>query len=115
MSKRLFLKNLLLLGPAEGLPLCLTQANSLHAGKFLETSTIAGFQYYQGDAIWTQLYAGAVRIDYQGHKLGYLPKLDNVTASQLLDRLERIEGCIAKLQVSDDPWQRVEVEVRWVI
>ncbi|PKO46836.1 MAG: HIRAN protein [Betaproteobacteria bacterium HGW-Betaproteobacteria-22] len=99
--------------------------------KTLQTSPIAGFQYHQGEILWTQLAINqplqlvreennkydnrAVLIEWQGHKLGYLPKLDNAAVSQLLDRGEKLEAVIAKLQASSNPWERVKVEVRWVV
>lgn len=99
--------------------------------KLLQISPIAGFQYHQGEAIWVQLSQGAalqltrepenkydtraVRVDFNGQKLGYLPRLDNAAVSQLLDRGESLSAYIAELRMSEDPWERVEVEVRWMI
>jgi hypothetical protein len=57
----------------------------------------------------------AVLVEWQGHKLGYIPKLDNAAVSQLLDRGEKLEAVIVKLQESSNPWKRVEVEVRWMV
>lgn len=100
-------------------------------GKLLQTSPIAGFQYHQGEAIWAQLSQGAslqlvrepenkydaraVRIDFNGQKLGYIPRLDNAAVSQLLDRGEALQARITHLQVSDNPWERIELQVRWLI
>lgn len=135
MSRRLFLRNLLLLGATIGLPTRIAHAQvklqDKHKGKLLQTSPVAGFQYHQGEVIWTKLSKGAVlqlirepenkhddravRVDFNGQKLGYIPKLDNAAISQLLDRGERLETVIVKLQQSDNPWDRVGVEVRWMI
>jgi hypothetical protein len=52
-----------------------------------------------------------VRIDWQGHKLGYIPRLDNAAASQLIDRGERLVARIAALAESGDPWRRISVEI----
>lgn len=57
----------------------------------------------------------AVRVEWQGHKLGYIPRQDNAAASQLLDRGERLEAVIVRLAESSNPWERVGVEVRWLI
>ncbi len=83
---------------------------------------LAGFQYHQGPGLWPRLSPGqpltlvrepanpydprAVRIDWQGHKLGYIPRLDNAAASQLIDRGERLVARIAALAESSDPWPR---------
>jgi hypothetical protein len=97
------------------------------AAILLQQSPLAGFQYHQGPQLWVQLQPGqtlslvresanpydprAVRIDWNGAKLGYLPRLDNAAASQLLDRGERLTACIATLAEDRDPWRRVSVEV----
>ena len=66
----------------------------------IQESPIAGFQYHQGEALWAQLAIGqqltlsrepdnrydrrAVRVDWRGHKLGYLPRAENVAVAQML-------------------------------
>lgn len=131
MYRRLFFKNLILMGASLGLPARIAHAQRQLQGKPLQTSPVAGFQYHQGETMWAQLSQGstlqltrepenkydsrAVRIDFQGQKLGYLPRLDNAAVSQLLDRGEQVQAYIADLKMSDDPWQRVEVEVRWIV
>ncbi|CAG0984873.1 hypothetical protein MTYP_01958 [Methylophilaceae bacterium] len=128
MSRRSFLKNLTAL--VGGLTLPAAAHARLATHKTLQHSPIAGFQYHEGEAIWTDLAIGqplqlirepenkfddrAVRVEWQGHKLGYIPRLDNAAVSQLLDRGENIQAVISELKFSDDPWERIEVEVRWV-
>lgn len=93
----------------------------------LQKSPVAGFQYHQGEAVWPQLAVGtyldlvrepdnvhdgrAVRVDWQGHKIGYLPRIDNAAVSQLLDRGERLATEIVALRTSRNPWDRVELAV----
>lgn len=93
----------------------------------LHVSPLAGFQYHRGPRLWPRLQAGqplhlvrepdnsydprAVRIDWNGEKLGYLPRMDNAAASQLLDRGERLTARIAGLAEDPDPWRRVTVAV----
>lgn len=119
MSRRHFFKSLMLLSVSFSLP---AGANQLQKSKLLQISPIAGFQYHQGEAIWAELYEGlalqltrepenqydtrAVRVDFNGQKLGYIPRLDNYAISQLLDRGESLQAYISGLKVSDDPWQR---------
>lgn len=97
--------------------------------KTLQISSVAGFQYHRGETLWPQLATGqllslirepgnrfdqrAVRIDWQGEKLGYIPAKDNATVSQLLDRGETMSVLIVGLKKSNNPWERIEVEVRW--
>jgi len=99
--------------------------------KLLQISPIAGFQYYQGDKVWPQLAQGqqitlqreptntfdvrAVAVYWEQQKLGFIPRLDNAAISQLLNRGEILIASIYSLAESDNPWERVEIEVRWVI
>lgn len=127
MLRRAFLKSLTALAGGFAAP-ATARANSA-TSKTLQVSPVAGFQYHNGEALWPQLAVGqmltltreadnhyddrAVRVDWQGQKLGYIPRLDNAAVSQLLDRGERLEAVIAGLENSSNPWDRVRVEVRW--
>lgn len=135
MSRRVFLKTIMeLLGGFALHAVSQVKANgeSTFTGlqwKTLQTSPVAGFQYYRGEALWPQLEAGqmltliresgnpydnrAVRIDWRGQQLGYIPAIDNAAISQLMDRGERLEAVIVELNQSRNPWERMEVEVRW--
>lgn len=99
--------------------------------KTLQISPVAGFQYYRGEALWSQLQEGqmlklvrepnnpydnrAVRIDWQEYQLGYNPRMDNTAISQLLDRKKKMSALIIGLKRSNNPWERIMVEVRWWI
>lgn len=131
MLRRHFLKSLGLLTGSFALPNVAYSLTNISQFKTLQISPIAGFQHYQGEKIWQQLAIGqplqlireadnkyddhAVVVEWQGKKLGYIPRLDNAAISQLLDRGERLGAVIAKLQKSSNTWNRVELEVRWVI
>lgn len=80
----------------------------------IQRSPLAGFQYHEGERLWSRLHVGqhlmlvrepdnrydpdAVRIDWNGHKLGYLPRVQNAAASQMLDRGETLTARIATLK-----------------
>jgi len=129
MSRRAFLKSLTALVGSIALPIAAHASIRSRTWKTLQTSPLAGFQYHSGEALWPQLAAGqpltltreadnrfddrAVRVDWQGHKLGYIPRLDNAAVSQLLDRGERLEATIVGLKNGSNPWDRIKVEVRW--
>ena len=129
MSRRAFLKSLTALVGGLALPTVARAATNRANAKTLQCSSLAGFQYHHGEALWPQLAVGqslqlvrepdnkydnrAVRVEWQGRKLGYIPRLDNAAVSQLLDRGERLEALIAGLENSSNPWSRVKVEVRW--
>ncbi len=129
MSRRAFLKSLTALVGGFALPVAAHASTSSRAWKTLQTSPIAGFQYHNGETLWPQLATGqrltltreadnrfddrAVRVEWQSHKLGYIPRLDNAAVSQLLDRGETLEATIVGLENSSNPWDRVKVEVKW--
>ena len=93
----------------------------------IQESPIAGFQYHQGEALWPQLAIGqpltlhrepdnrydprAVRIDWQEHKLGYIPRRENIAVAQMLDRGRGIQAKIVGLGESQNPWERVMVSL----
>jgi len=131
MSRRAFLKSLTALVGGITLPALAHTKPKLGTPKTLQRSPVAGFQYHQGEALWPQLAIGqplqllrepdnrhddrAVRVEWQGRKLGYIPRLDNAAVSQLLDRGERLDAAIAWLNESRNPWERVGVEVKWLM
>jgi len=104
-----------------------TKAQPIKQPLLLQSSPIAGFQYYQGEHLWHQFQIGqtlslqreadnqydtrAVAIYWNGEKLGYIPRRDNAAISQLLDRGEVLKAEIQKLDNSDDVWKRVQVQV----
>lgn len=93
----------------------------------LQISPVAGFQYHAGESVWPFMRTGdavslarepdnphdpnAVRVEWKGHKLGYVPRVENTAVAQLLDRDEALSARIARLAESSDPWERVELEV----
>lgn len=129
MSRRTFLKTLTALVGSFALPTVARARPNLSSSRTLQISPVAGFQYHHGETLWLQLAVGqtlqlvreadnrydnrAVRVDWQGHKLGYIPRLDNAAVSQLMDRGEQLEAVIVRLAESSNPWERVGVEVRW--
>lgn len=93
----------------------------------IQESSIAGFQFHDGDAVWSSLAVGAklrlvrepqnphdpdaVAVCFGEHQLGYVPRAQNSALAQMLDRDERLEARISGLTMSDEPWQRVKFTV----
>jgi hypothetical protein len=129
MLRRLFLKSLTTLISGLTLPAIAHAKSNQTAWKTLQISPLAGFQYYHGETLWPQFSVGqpltlvreadnpyderAISITWQGHKLGYIPRMDNAAISQLLDRGEKMSALIVGLRKSNNPWERIMVEVRW--
>ena len=97
----------------------------------LQRSPLAGSQYYAANAVWTRIRVGdrltlvreadnrhdrrAVRVEWQGQQLGYVPRAENRAVSHALDAGERLEGRVLHLRDDPDPWRRVEFEVYLVL
>ena len=125
MSRRLFLERIAALaGFSVAAPL--VQASAAKRIE-LQRSPVAGFQYHQGETVWPLLTVGAslnlvrepdnaydaraVRVDWQGQKLGYVPRIDNAAVSHLLDNGQLVSAEIVALQPSNNPWDRIQFAV----
>ena len=105
-------------------------ALSAHAQQIrilIQSSPLAGYQYHAGAEVWDQLKAGdaltlvresdnphdrnAVRVEWRGRQLGYLPRAENRAVAVELDRGSRVEARIARLREAKNPWQRVLIDV----
>jgi hypothetical protein len=122
-SRRSFLKALLGLAGA-GVPVI---GKSAPREILVQRSPLAGFQFHEGERLWPRLRPGqpvklvrepgnrfdpnAVRVDWRGEKLGYLPRRENAAVSQMMDRGERLTGRIAHLGEGPWPWERVSLDV----
>jgi hypothetical protein len=114
------------------LALCLTGPASADAIKVLvQSSPLAGFQFYAGRELWDEMRAGdalalvrepdnkhdanAVRVEWRGRKLGYLPRKENRAVAAEMDRGGKVEARIGQLHRHRDPWQRILVAVYVVL
>lgn len=93
----------------------------------VQSSPLAGFRYHAGETLWHDMRAGdrldlvrepdnphdanAVRIDWRGHKLGYLPRTENRAVAAAMDRGEPVDARIAKLRQHRNPRLRMLIEV----
>ena len=93
----------------------------------VQSSPLAGFRYYAAESRWELMKEGqtlvlirepdnvhdpnAIRVEWQGEKLGYLPRRENRAVAAAMDAGDKIEARIAKLREHRDPWQRVLIDV----
>ncbi len=93
----------------------------------LQSSPLAGFQYYAGRALFPLMRVGdrlelrrepdnphdprAVRVEWNGVQIGYAPRTENVDLARLMDRGKPVSARILHLQKSRDPWKRVMMEI----
>lgn len=113
----------------------LTLSASVGAGEtvkvLVQSSTLAGSQYYALSEVSPQIRRGdrltlvrepenrhdqrAIRVEWNGRPLGYLPRAENRAVAKALDEGERLEARVSRLREDPNPWRRVEVEVFLVL
>ncbi|HTJ97848.1 MAG TPA: HIRAN domain-containing protein [Rhodocyclaceae bacterium] len=93
----------------------------------VQSSPLAGYQYHAGADVWEQLKVGdaltlirepsnphdgnAVRVEWRGQQLGYLPKAENQAVAAELDKGTPVEARIGRLKIAKNPWQRILIDV----
>jgi len=93
----------------------------------VQTSLTAGLAHHEAKAVWEQIKPGdalaltrepdnahdpgAVRVEWNGHVLGYLPRADNAAVARQLDRGNRLQARVARLGQYRNHRRRLEVEV----
>src|SRR5688572_413563 len=97
------------------------------ANIIVQQSPLAGFQFYDGKALWDEMRVGdeltlvrerdnphdanAVRVEWKNSRLGYIPRRENADVARQLDRGAPVKARIVKLTQARNPWQRVLFEV----
>jgi hypothetical protein len=126
MPWRAFLKSLLALAFLVAFPAA-SEPSRAKATILVQASPVAGFQYHEGKEVWDSLKAGdalelvrepdnpydgnAVRVEWQGRTLGYVPRRENGAVARMLDRGTRLQAKIVRLKKARRPWERVLFEV----
>jgi hypothetical protein len=93
----------------------------------IQSSPLAGFQFYSGKAVWSEMKVGdplaltrepdnpydpnAVRVEWRGEKLGYVPRADNADLARHMDRGTKVEARISHLTEDRNPWKRIRFDV----
>jgi hypothetical protein len=93
----------------------------------VQSSPLAGFQYHAGRELWDELKVGdeltlkrepdnphdahAVRVEWRGRQLGYLPRAENRAVAAEMDAGTPVAARIARLVEHKNPWRRVLIEV----
>ncbi len=104
-----------------------TPAAAQQVRVIVQDSPLAGFQYHAAAELWSQLREGdalelarepdnphdpnAVRVEWHGRLLGYLPRAENRAVAAEMDRGTPLAGRIARLRDERNPWRRLLVEV----
>jgi len=93
----------------------------------VQTTLAAGLRHYEAKAVWDRLQPGdplelvresanphdqnAVRVDWDGHVLGYLPQADNADVARQLDRGQSLKARIVKLAKYRNHRRKLEIEI----
>jgi hypothetical protein len=93
----------------------------------VQRSPLAGFRHYEGPEVFRELRAGdrlqlvrepdnpydanAVRVEWRGVKLGYVPRRDNAAVARQLDHGNALEARVAAVRENRNRSVRIEFEV----
>lgn len=93
----------------------------------VQSSPLAGLRYHEAMLVWPELKVGdplalvrepgnphdanAVRVEWSGRKLGYVPRAENAALAWAMDRGERVTARISRLTPHPNPRKRIEFEV----
>jgi hypothetical protein len=122
MVPRSFLAVLVVMGLLHG---ALTRA--AEALIIMQRSPLAGFRHYEGPDAYAALHAGerlvlvrepdnpydanAVRVEWRGRMLGYVPQRENAAVARHLDRGTGLEARIVSLRENRNRTVRIELEI----
>ena len=93
----------------------------------VQDSPLAGFRHAEAADAWPELRVGdelslvrepdnafdpnAVRVEWRGRKLGYVPRRDNAALAWALDRGETLRARVSKREWSPNPARRIAFQV----
>lgn len=111
--------------------LALPHARAEEVKVLVQSSPLAGSQYYALSSVWGEIRTGdklllkrepenrhdanAIRVEWNGHQLGFVPRAENRALAAAMDRGDKVEARVARLKRHRNPWQRVEFEVYLVL
>jgi len=93
----------------------------------IQSSPLAGSQYHALDEFWREIRVGdrldlirepdnrydskAIRVEWRGHQLGYVPRAQNRIIAGAIDAGERLSARVSLMSDNENPWQRLAFEV----
>jgi hypothetical protein len=102
-------------------------AEGVGARIVVQNAPLAGFVYYDGKEVWDRMKRGdrltlvrepanphdpnAVRIEWQGHMLGYVPRKDNADLARQMDHGARVEARVTELRRAANGRHRISYEI----
>ncbi|KAB2967465.1 HIRAN domain-containing protein [Zoogloea sp.] len=102
-------------------------ADAQHIRVLVQRSPLAGFQYHGATIHWEALQEGdpltlvrepdnphdprAVRVEWRGVMLGYLPRAENREVAREMDQGTPVSARIGQLSEDPNPWKRLRIDV----
>lgn len=102
-------------------------ADAQHIRVLVQRSPLAGFQYHGAAIHWEALREGdplqlvrepdnphdprAVRVEWRGIMLGYLPRAENREVAHEMDQGTPLSARIGRLSDDPNPWKRLRIDV----
>jgi hypothetical protein len=93
----------------------------------VQSSRLAGFVHDEATAVFPRLRVGdglelarepdnphdpnAVRVEWRGRKLGYVPRAENAALARAMDRGETLSARVTRLRHHPNPRMRIEFDV----
>ena len=93
----------------------------------VQNSPLAGFRHAEAAEVWAEMRAGdplslvreaenafdvnAVRVEWRGRKLGYVPRRENAALAWAMDRGERLHARISRAEWHPNPARRIAFEI----
>lgn len=109
------------------LALWLTVAQADSVRMLVQNSPLAGSQFYAMEIFWSEIKVGdaltlirepdnkhdrnAIRVEWKGHQLGYVPRAQNRAVAAAMDAGDRLTARVSSLSDNKNPWQRLAFEV----
>lgn len=103
------------------------QAPSARVQLLVQDSRLAGYRHGAANEVWADLQTGdelmlvrepdnafdanAIRVEWRGRKLGYVPRRENAAIAWALDRGDSLRARISKVDWHPNPARRIAFEV----
>jgi len=107
--------------------LAIPSAGAAEAIIVVQRSPLAGYRHYDGNRVWRDIRvrdrlqlvrepdnpydASAIRVEWRGYKLGYVPQRDNAAVARQMDRGAALEARVTALRENRNHTVRIEFEV----
>ena len=105
----------------------LAQEKVANVRMLVQSSPLAGFRHAAADDLWSELREGdrlalirepdnsfdsnAIRVEWRGRKLGYVPRRENAALAWALDRGEALRARISRCEWHPNPAKRIAFQV----